>query len=233
MGSRMSIVRRLGLFAETIKKNKYQKVYFEKSLTFVKKLSELYIYERKCIIDCGFNQGIVAGKLLEGLPGFILRGFEIQQDIKHYSNELKRKLPDRDIDVIYSAISNKNGDIEYYEPEHWGKNYKGGTTTVDNKIQMDASYAKPKVSPCIDFSQWLENEFAPGDFLFVKMDIEGAEYDVIEHLMKTKMIDMIDVLAVEWHSEKFPEPQASRYRMIEKEVKNYARDHAITVMDWY
>jgi len=189
--------------------------------------------DRKYIIDCGFNEGIIADKLLQGLEGFTLRGFEIQQDLKQFSGRLKKKHPRRDIDVIYSAISNSNGTIEYYEPQSWGKNYKGGTTVVENKKAMEASYRNPKVAPAIDFSGWLSDNFTNDDFLFVKMDIEGAEYDVIDHLVSTHAIDLIDVLAVEWHADKFEEPQSTRYKEIEEEIKAYANNHNIVVLDWY
>ncbi len=44
------------------------------------------------------------------------------------------------------------------------------------------------------------------------MDVEGAEFDVLEHLLRTKQIDLIDVLLVEWHVSRFPNPWKLRYR---------------------
>lgn len=185
------------------------------------------------IVDCGFNQGIVASMLLEKLPDFSLVGFEIQQDIQHYVEDVKTKFPDRSIDVIYSAISDKDGTVEYFEPEKWGKNYKGGTTIVENKISMAVDYGTPKVAPATDFSKWLTENVSEDEFIFVKMDIEGGEYDVIESLFKSGAIDLIDVFAIEWHSNKFPEPQSTKYAEIERRLKRYSEDHNISVLDWY
>jgi FkbM family methyltransferase len=171
--------------------------------------------------------------LLEELEDFSLRGFEVQQDIQEFSERLKKKYSNRDIEVIYAAVSNANGKIEYFEPDTWGKNYKGSTTVVANKKALGSGYLTPRVAPAIDFSAWLVEKFSIGDFLFVKMDIEGAEYDVIESLLNTGAIDLIDVLAVEWHADKFEEPQATRYRDIENRVSAYAKSHSVTLLNWY
>lgn len=206
---------------------------FKHNVAFVKEMAEKKRYARKYIIDCGFNEGIIADKLLEELEGFSLRGFEIQQDIQQFSERLKKKHAGRDIDVIYSAVSNDDDTIEYFEPESWGKNYKGGTTVVENKKAMGGSYLSPKLAPAVDFAAWLSKNFNHDDFLFVKMDIEGAEYEVIDHLMSTHAIDLIDVLAVEWHANKFEEPQSTKYKKIEENIKTYANNHNVTVLDWY
>ena len=44
--------------------------------------------------------------------------------------------------------------------------------------------------------------FEEKDHVFVKMDIEGAEYTVLEHLINSTALCRIDELAIEWHGEK-------------------------------
>ena len=34
--------------------------------------------------------------------------------------------------------------------------------------------------PLLNFSRWLQQHVAPEDFVVVKMDIEGSEYEVLE-----------------------------------------------------
>jgi len=229
----MNLISRVRRKVRRLLKDAEEKKQFESNVRRVKMLAANGNYARKFIIDCGFNEGVVAGRLLNELPEFALRGFEIQQDIRGFFDDIKRQFPGRDIDVMYSAVSDTDGVIEYFEPETWGKNYKGGTTIVANKRAMGKSYDMPKTAPAINFSAWLQKEFTSDDFLFVKMDIEGGEYDVIESLMDSKAIDLISVLAVEWHAEKFAEPQASRYRSIEAKIKQYGQGNRITVLDWY
>jgi len=34
------------------------------------------------------------------------------------------------------------------------------------------------------------------------MDIEGAEFEVLEHLLRTRKASLIDTMAIEWHTTK-------------------------------
>jgi len=229
----MNIVEKIKRKIRGYFKSRQEDKQFIVNAQFVHEASKTSGCNKFTIVDCGFNQGIVASKLLEKLPEFSLVGFEIQQDIQHFVDDVKTKFPDRSVDVIYSAISDKDGTVEYFEPEKWGKNYKGGTTIVENKISMGVDYGTPKVAPAIDFSKWLRENVAEDEFVFVKMDIEGGEYDVIESLFESGAIDLIDVFAIEWHSNKFPEPQRTRYANIEEKLKTYSESNNISVLDWY
>lgn len=229
----MNIVRKIQRKIRGHLKSRQEDKQFIINSQYVREASENSGCNQFTIIDCGFNQGVVASMLLEKLPNFSLVGFEIQQDIQHFVAEVKSKFPDRSVEVNYSAISDKDGTIEYFEPENWGKNYKGGTTTVENKMSMGVDYGTPKSAPAINFSKWLKENIAGDEFIFVKMDIEGAEYDVIEGLLESGAIDLIDVFAIEWHSSKFPEPQRTRYANIENKLKTYSQNNKISVLDWY
>lgn len=52
---------------------------------------------------------------------------------------------------------------------------------------------------CIDFSRWIKETFSDDDFIVVKCDIEGAEYDLFPYLEDQKTLEMIDVLLIELH----------------------------------
>ena len=229
----MNIFRKIYRKMRGIIKSREENKQFDMNVERVKERAGKSRCSKYRIVDCGFNQGIVASNLLEKLPGFSLTGFEIQQDIQQFVDDVKSRYPDRQIEVIYSAVSDSDGSVEYYEPENWGKNYKGGTTTVQNKKSISIDYASPKQAPAIDFSRWLREEVSGEEFVFVKMDIEGAEYSVIDSLLSTGAIELIDVLAVEWHAEKFPEPQRSEYLGVENRIKEYAQDNSLLVLDWY
>lgn len=54
--------------------------------------------------------------------------------------------------------------------------------------------------PSVNFSKFLLQNFKEEDYVVVKMDIEGAEYEVIPHLVETGAYKLVDVLMVEWHS---------------------------------
>jgi FkbM family methyltransferase len=69
--------------------------------------------------------------------------------------------------------------------------------------------------PCIDFAEFIQKNFSKEDFIVIKMDIEGSEYETLKRLITTDVIDYIDDLYVEWHNRCFPDPSA----MIELESK--------------
>lgn len=52
----------------------------------------------------------------------------------------------------------------------------------------------------INISRWLLMNTRPKDFVVVKMDIEGAEYEVITHMAEMSAWIVIDYLLVEWHT---------------------------------
>jgi len=60
----------------------------------------------------------------------------------------------------------------------------------------------------VDFGQWLKKNFSKDDFVFVKFDIEGAEYDVLDKMLKDGTIEMIDRLYVEFHNVKVDIPRS-------------------------
>ena len=54
--------------------------------------------------------------------------------------------------------------------------------------------------PCFDFSQWLAKLDRPkDDEIIVKMDIEGAEYEVLPKMLEDGTISLVQELIIEWH----------------------------------
>ncbi len=51
----------------------------------------------------------------------------------------------------------------------------------------------------INFGDWLRENFRESDFIWVKFDIEGAEYAVLESMLADDSVKYIDFLTVEFH----------------------------------
>lgn len=79
----------------------------------------------------------------------------------------------------------------------------GGATTKGKEANFsllgDENFPSTTVRT-IDIVTWLKKYFHRDDLVIVKMDIEGAEHDVINSLVKSGVHELIDVLAWECHA---------------------------------
>ncbi len=53
--------------------------------------------------------------------------------------------------------------------------------------------------PCIDLAKCLLEDFAEDDYVILKLDIEGAEYEVLDRMIDTKALSRVRELYVEFH----------------------------------
>jgi len=51
----------------------------------------------------------------------------------------------------------------------------------------------------VNIATWLLRNALPRDFVVVKMDIEGAEHEVVPHMAEMSAWIVVDYLLVEWH----------------------------------
>lgn len=57
----------------------------------------------------------------------------------------------------------------------------------------------------INISKWLMDNFKKEDYIILTLDIEGAEYPVIEKMINDDSLDFIDELYIEFHGKKIPD----------------------------
>lgn len=70
--------------------------------------------------------------------------------------------------------------------------------------------------PCIDFPAWLRKNVKPEDHVALKMNIEGAEYDLLEAMFADDSIALVDELYVSFHHKPKMKP---RYDAIVAQLK--------------
>ena len=100
----------------------------------------------------------------------------------------------------------------YISVDLWGD--LGCTLLPEKKEKLDRE--NPINVKCIDFAKFL-NSFSDNDYIVLKLDIEGAEYDVLNHLIKTNTITKINELYVEFHDIFFNRNSAD----IKNKLSNY------------
>ena len=121
-------------------------------------------------------------------------------------------------EIGISCIRDKQDFIDleklYDEPEGIGmdqfkfplsKHFVSGASTImmqGNESSLDETDRRLVVrTEAFDVSEWFENNLQEDDYVALKVDIEGAEYEVLKRLIKTGEIDKVDWIAVEWHPE--------------------------------
>lgn len=79
----------------------------------------------------------------------------------------------------------------------------------------------------LDLSQWILNNFSKDDFIVLKMDIEGSEYEVLPKMIKDGSIQYVNHAFIEWHDWVMPE-----YKSKTSDLLNDLRDANVTLGGW-
>ena len=178
---------------------------------------------KKVFLDCGTNLG-------QGLLQFVDKNiinseFEIHcfEPNPYAMSFAKDRLTKEcsGYSIIFNQVAlwtencKKNLTIESFDGDyvcqHTGKilgsNLKaGGATNI-----MGDAWSRPSYIPelnlikdieveCIDFSSYIDANISPSDYVICKMDIEGAEYEVLRKLIDDGTINKIDEIYIEWHN---------------------------------
>jgi FkbM family methyltransferase len=180
---------------------------------------------RRAFVDIGANVGKVSFEFARDNPAHEIYCVEANGDlIKHiYEKAFDSR---RTFIVIWAAAWTYDGTMNLFESAS-----NAAATVVPGKVERGTwpqiDYEAPVTVPCFDFSQWLLRTFSLKDDLTIKMDIEGAEYDVVEKMIKDRSILLARKLICEWHHDRFPTVSLERHNAIR------ARVAAMTdLVDW-
>ena len=173
---------------------------------------------KRIFIDCGGNVGqwvkkIRSHKSYRRYRKYIIYSFE---PLDFVSKEYR----DRE-DIIFSnkAIWVYDGEIDFYIDRRIQNNPKccpTGNTIIKKKKTGHLDKEHPIKVPCLDFSKWIIENFDKEDYIILKMDIEGAEYKVLNKMIKHKSIEYINELMIEFHRNKIRLEQKSHDKLMEK-----------------
>jgi FkbM family methyltransferase len=108
---------------------------------------------------------------------------------------------------------------------------QGGSVNVDHNSNFyKGSESKAIEVKIFNFSDYLQKKSCVYDKIIVKMDIEGAEVDLLETMIANKAIEHINVLYVEFHSQ-YQEPKASKAtRIREDNIKSKIHNDTNTLL---
>lgn len=164
----------------------------------------------KYFLDCGSHHG-------EGLLTLIEK-YNIDKDWTIFCfepntesfNRLINNNLDLNITYLNKCVTDKNG-FTLFHAETTTESY-GGNDDVVASTCIDINDWNPKNNnnhgagefhnsyqvETVDFSEFI-NSLNDIEFLLVKLDIEGSEYNVLRHLINTDTIKKINDMYVEFH----------------------------------
>ncbi len=142
------------------------------------------VAENDIVFDIGFNYGFFTLDALTYKPKKVI-GFEPNPKLVKLFNEL-------DIDSVelhQAAVSDKAGSTIFYENNFSGK------SSIHSNINSDTSSNSYQVNIC-SFNDMAE-QYDVIDYL--KVDCEGAEYEIFESIPKEFLTNRIRKIALEFH----------------------------------
>jgi FkbM family methyltransferase len=117
------------------------------------------------------------------------------------------------LDLIQRAVWIKDGVTKFYkgEPES-GTILEGKKTGSVNDKNFD-------LVKTIDFARFCKKKLNPYDYNILKLNIEGAEYDVLKHLHENNLLPLFKEFYIQWHFGKVPSITEIQHKYIQSLIK--------------
>lgn len=181
---------------------------------------------KKIYLDLGANIGRTAEEFVLVNRDYDIFCVEPNIELLPKIFEVSQKVR-KPFSVIWGAAWIENGSINLFQSgAHEASTVVTGK--VENADWPQIDYQSGSQVPCFDLSEWiLRNVDSYDDELVIKMDIEGAEYDVLEKMLQDGSIDRVTILKCEWHYDRYPGIPVDRHHAVRDAAK--ARTNLI---DW-
>ncbi len=172
----------------------------------------------KYFLDCGAHQGES------------IRLFQSQ-----YPNSSEYKIISFEPNPQMKSKFEKHQDVEFHNVAIWIEDGESQLTTHDWTVGYSLfdthprhHVKQPKVTiKTIDFSKWIKENLQKDDYVILKMDIEGAEYKVLQKMFDEETIDYVNKLYIEFHDHWMKLEQNEH-----ETIKSKLIEKGLTPLDW-
>lgn len=186
---------------------------------------------KKVFLDCGAHDGCSVRKFLdviEDAKEYDIHSFEPNPNLESYH-------------PVGHAVFHKFAVwIEYGELSFYNFSTTGGSSLLKEKNERNVmkTSQKPKWMQkfglpeeikvnSIDLSGWIKTNFTKDDYIILKMDIEGAEYEILKKMFVDDTIDYINELWIEWHFLNY-----SNYHSMANNFHKLIMQRGIKIVEW-
>lgn len=171
---------------------------------------------RKVFIDCGVREGDgIAAFLGDQEVGFghYYQCLKPRSDAHHFEfigfesprykflDETRQRFAHVDFTLHEQLVWTHSGHVAF---DSDGESYDCRVLEVSCTPNVDPwRHPNPAacidLEPCVDLAEYVLSQFHPSDYLILKMDIEGAEYDVLQHMISRNVLSWFKELYIEYH----------------------------------
>lgn len=166
-------------------------------------------------LDCGANMGVVTERL--AATGADVIAFE--PDPYAFATLTAKFEGQPNVTLVQAAVGVGTGTVRLMRADNFGENPEGASvksTILDGGRRIDAANAIEV--PLIDFPSLVREKVAArGEIAFVKMDIEGAELDILEYMEREALFAQVRCLVAETHERKFKDLR-DRYHSLRERI---------------
>lgn len=155
------------------------------------------------VVDCGANLGAVTGPLAR--TGATVHAYEPDPYASAALREAFGEAPN--VTLHNAAVGVRAGRVELMRAANFAANPKGASvksTVVPGGRQIDEDAGARIVVEMVDLPAVLRGLVAAhGEVAFLKLDIEGAELDLLERMLAEDLFAHIRLTVAETHERKF------------------------------
>jgi len=177
---------------------------------------------RKVFVDFGMHNGQTLIKAMGDFTDFdLFIGLEPVKSL--YEAAVKKTKNNNKVKLFNAAIDNipeKEKEIVFYEDTGRGNMQFGSSIMSDKKMKSNREIK----ATCLGVVPFFQGMFKEDDYIVLKLDIEGKEYDVLDGLIESGEISKVDKLYVEWHWRKVASISKERHQTLVKKLQKLGLD---------
>jgi len=159
---------------------------------------------RNIFLDCGSWNGCSVNFFRANYPEGMDYEVFCFEPLPENIEKLKRL---KDVTIIEKAVSDKTGILRFYK----GLSQSGTLFIEKTTGEVDKNNWIEVLT--VDLSRWIELNLNENDNIILKLNVEGAEYSIIEKMYNNGTISYIDKFYIQWHWSKIGLSKAEHERI--------------------
>lgn len=175
----------------------------------------VFMASRDVYIDLGANVGETISSFAEKNPEAIIYGFEPNPKLAQH---LRTRFQGTRVMIFEKAAWILDGIRKFYLGHDLSSTLIDGKRSMPDYPEFEISYQSHILVETIDLSRWLLETFTDNARITMKIDVEGSEYRLLQRMLDTDAINLVETIYCEFHYDRFPDISAETHERIKSQV---------------